>query len=155
MRELACANKDKMPSVGGTERLEEGLAREVPRSFDHNSFVLLRNLKKILRILPHIENILRSAHSSNDYEIPWLRDNLHRHWLSRWYYRILRCNNRFFRNSCSNRSVFLVNSYHSDICLIGHLISPSATWKRNTISFLKSSLLVMFRLLEVAITFNS
>ena len=32
-----------MASVGGTERLEEGLAREVPRSFDHKSFMLQWN----------------------------------------------------------------------------------------------------------------
>ena len=30
-----------MPLVGGTEQLDEGLAIEVPRNFDRNSFVLL------------------------------------------------------------------------------------------------------------------
>ena len=81
----ACtANKDKMSSVGGTERL--ACKRTFSQgSSDHNSF-----------LLPGTQR---------------------------------------------NRSVFLVNSYCSGICLISHS-HPSTIWKRKTISFSNISLFV-------------
>ena len=89
-RGLACANKDKMPSVGGTERLEEGLQD-----------MFLAVLITIPLCYLEIEKRNISANSASTSYIK------------------LRASLQLMVTKHSNRSV-LVNSYRNEICFISH-----------------------------------
>ena len=86
MRALACSNNDKMPSVGGTERL--ACKRSLSQYWSQFLCVTWHSKKRHISANSASYRKLRGGYSSNGYKIPWLRDNLHPPWLSWWYNRI-------------------------------------------------------------------